>query len=222
MLSDRAAADGPCVAVGGAAVQPCGRATSPRLPDGCVAAFAAVGLLAVQPPGSWLHRADAAAIRAITGSRTPASIRAARSVSALAEPGPVVAALAVAATVAVGRAGWQAGWAPVLTVAAGMTARRRLSALIGRARPPEAHWLIEPEGFSLPSKHTAMAALAAGACATALGSSRRTSHAAALLAATGVGASRICLGVHWPSDVLAGWLFAAGWLDLCCWLLQDR
>jgi membrane-associated phospholipid phosphatase len=141
-------------------------------------------------------------------------------------PGEFVAAFASLAVVAVqppdswlGRLDASViGCVPFLVVAAGMMTRWGVSAVVARERPPAAPWLAEPEGFSLPSRHTALAGLTVGACPSGLGAGRGTSQAAALLAAAGVGASRVCLGVHWPSDVLAGWLFTAGWLGLSSWL----
>ena len=66
-------------------------------------------------------------------------------------------------------------------------------------------------GGSFPSGHTAAAFAFAGVVAMHL---RRTwVTALVLILATGVGLSRMAVGVHWPVDVLAG--AAIGWAGAC-------
>jgi membrane-associated phospholipid phosphatase len=67
-------------------------------------------------------------------------------------------------------------------------------------------------GSSMPSGHAATSAAFAGAIWLALpaGPWRRTLGTLALLYAATVGLSRVVLGVHWSSDVIAGWSEGAG------------
>ena len=165
-------------------------------------------------PGSVFSDADRALFTILREHRSERSVIAARWTSDLAEPGVIYPGLAAAGLWTARRAGWQSVLTPSLVVASGTVARFLVSQAIARSRPPADAWLTQPRGFSLPSRHVTVAALTAGTMARALGVQGTPRRAVPVLAAAGVGASRVCLGVHWPGDVLAGWLFAEGWLRL--------
>ena len=74
---------------------------------------------------------------------------------------------------------------------------------------------------SFPSGHAMLSAvtyLTLGALLARVEQRRRVKAfllAIALVLTLLVGASRVYLGVHWPSDVLAGWCVGAAWAALC-------
>lgn len=87
----------------------------------------------------------------------------------------------------------------------------------GRARPDIVPHLVDVSSLSFPSGHAANSAiiyLTLTALASQVVQQRRVRTylvAIALLLVALIGASRVYLGVHWPSDVLAGWSFGALW-----------
>jgi undecaprenyl-diphosphatase len=100
-----------------------------------------------------------------------------------------------------------------------------------RPRPDLVPHAADFSGASFPSGHSMMSAvtyLTLGAL-LARSQERRRMKAYFLLVAIvlsfAVGVTRVYLGVHWPTDVLAGWTAGAVWA-LLCWLaarwLQTR
>ena len=108
---------------------------------------------------------------------------------------------------------------------AGVALRIALSTWIDRERPPSADWLGPASGPAFPSGHTTTATLCALSCAWVLAARVRPGRPRGALWATAgtyaflVGWSRVWLGVHWPTDVLGGWLFAVTWSALVATVL---
>jgi undecaprenyl-diphosphatase len=114
----------------------------------------------------------------------------------------------------------------VLVVSTGALASQSMKSLFDRARPDLVAHGQAVFSSSFPSGHSMMSTLVfftVGALlASALTSRRLKAYVlvlAALLAVI-VGATRVYLGVHWPTDVLAGWTAGCAWA-LLCWILAD-
>ena len=132
---------------------------------------------------------------------------------------PLVVLAALAATASTRRYGRVRAATLLLALGGlGVIVGLELNSLVGRARPAPGDWAGAAGGFSFPSGHTTAATLAAGLVAWSVSRhlKRRAAQVgtwlvAAVWAGT-VGWSRVWLGVHWPTDVLCGWLFAASFL----------
>lgn len=120
-----------------------------------------------------------------------------------------------------------------LSAGGGALACMLLKELLGRPRPDAALHLTVVHSPSFPSGHAMMSAVVyltiAAIVADVLPTLRLRMYAFAVaVGATAlVGASRVYLGVHYPTDVLAGWLAglvwaAACWLAARSWLRRER
>ena len=88
-----------------------------------------------------------------------------------------------------------------------------LKYLVGRPRPDLWPSIIPRSGFSFPSGHAVAAATFYPLLAHAWARSRPRQEVAAWAVAVSlalfIGVGRLYLGVHWPTDVLAGWVLGA-------------
>lgn len=94
-----------------------------------------------------------------------------------------------------------------------------------RARP-DLHRLIEISGYSFPSGHATMAMTVYGILSFLLWRHITTKIGRTILIISSsimilmIGVSRIYLGVHYPSDVIAGYFTGGFWISVAIWYYQ--
>lgn len=113
----------------------------------------------------------------------------------------------------------RSAWWPALWVVAacvlGAVVQQTLKAAVGRARPVWPDPVDSAHYAAFPSGHAMTATVVCGLLLWLLHlygagrALRRTALVVVAVSVVGVGLTRVWLGVHWPSDVLGGWLLGA-------------
>lgn len=139
--------------------------------------------------------------------------------------------VAIYATLATVVLAWRRYWEQAILIAIAALGAGALTyfgkLLIGRDRPPVIDHLVTETNHSYPSGHALGSTVVVGILvAVALPYWGRVARVAAVSIGTvfviAVGLSRLYLGVHWPTDVLAGWLVGLCWLTFCLTVLPRR
>ncbi|MGW6686262.1 phosphatase PAP2 family protein [Streptomyces sp. NPDC054961] len=189
--------------------------------------LAALALWVTRTPGHLLP-GDAGLHRWSVAHRPPGAAATARAVTDTGT-GVIPYAVLLAVGMYLGRTARQrctVALALMLCLAAGQALRYALMSLVARPRPPVGDWAAHASGWSFPSGHATTGAMTAALvlAALALGGRGTSRLAVVVIAAWGisVGLTRVYLGVHWFTDVLAGWLFALGWVSLAAWAYLRR
>lgn len=113
----------------------------------------------------------------------------------------------------------------LIAVGGGAAVSFGMKVVVGRPRP-DLEAVAQVFTASFPSGHAALSAvtfLTLGALVTRTEPSRRLRYyyvGLATAATVIVGLSRLYLGLHYPSDIVAGWLVGAAWGALCLAVLD--
>jgi len=116
----------------------------------------------------------------------------------------------------------------VLTLLGNLIFVSLVKTILARPRPILANALVFEESYSYPSGHALIAITMYGLLVIYLFTFvkspviRRISLITGIVLIFLIGFSRIYLGAHWPSDVLASYLIGICWLSLILFLIEHR
>ena len=190
---------------------------------GCAIATGEVLELAEHPDGSTVI--DSSITSWVVAHRTHPLTSAARLLSTLGSQMVLIPLTVIATVTLLGRRRWVLAGLVVATWGGAIGMYSLTKHFVHRMRPPMDIWLTDvgrtsafPSGHATQSLATYLALMLVGS--VMLPTARWPGRAIALALALGVGWSRVYLGVHWATDVGAGWLIAAAWLTIVVWLAQ--
>jgi undecaprenyl-diphosphatase len=165
-----------------------------------------------------LRRADELVLRWFEARRGPLIDSLMLQVTTLGD-GIVVLMIVIVASVFLWLSGhrWSV-YVLLLAVAGGQLVNNLLKLAFGRPRPDAVEWLGHASTQSFPSGHAMSAILTYGSVAYLAGrlgprpALRHVIGLAAALLVIAIGVSRVHLGVHYPSDVIGGYIAGGVWL----------
>lgn len=112
----------------------------------------------------------------------------------------------------------------IIAAAGAVALNTWLKVLFGRARPMLWERVVDVGQYSFPSGHAMISMVIFGIIGYLLSSKfplwRIGIISLTILLVTGIGLSRLYLGVHWPTDIVAGYAAGLVWLITCIFSLQ--
>lgn len=178
-------------------------------------AFAVLGRIVL---GGATQSVDEAVLRWVATLRTPLLDQVALDITSLGNIAVLIVVVAVASVFLFMSRHRYSAYLLWIAVAGEELISTLLKDAYGRARPSVVPLETAVMTASFPSGHAMASIVAYGAIALLVGrlaesrSMRRTTWAVAALAIALVGSSRIYLGVHYPSDVIGGFIAGFAWL----------
>ncbi len=190
------------------------------LTGGALATWAFAGLTQDVVGHDEMALFDPRAERWIVAVRTAWLTGAMKSVTWLGSTAVIVPALVLMAAVLVMRGrDWRSAVLLATGVAGAVGLYNIVKVAVERPRPPSTLWIGDYSGAAFPSGHATQAAAFYGMLAIVLSTKgspvvRVVVWMGAAVMTLVIGASRLYLGAHWLTDVLAGWALGAAWIAL--------